>query len=56
MIGPNGALNSVCLPSHSGANPCRQQIASMKTKSQLEVCGAPIRTADPPAGGSERTS
>ena len=56
MIAPNGGLNRVCLPSHSGAKPCRQQIASMNTKSQLDVWGAPISTAEPSAGGGwERT-
>ena len=53
---PNGGLNRVCLPSHFGANPYRQQMASMNAKSQFEVCGAPISTADPLAGGGSERS
>ncbi len=50
MTGPQMPWNRVCLPSHNGAKPCRQQMASMKTKSQLEVCGAPSSTPDPSMG------
>lgn len=41
MSGPRQPVKRVCFPSHLMATLERQQMASMKTKSQFEVCGAP---------------
>ena len=52
---PKGRLNSEFLPSHFTLMLWLHVMASMIGKSQLDVCGAPIRTAPPGGGGVERS-
>ncbi len=44
MSGPRQPANRVCLPSQRTSSPSFHAMASISTKSQLDVCGAPTST------------
>ena len=44
ITGPFQPVNRSCLPSQRSLIRSRQAIPSMSTKSQLEVCGAPMKS------------
>jgi hypothetical protein len=53
MIGPRHPAKRLFFPSHRMSIPSFQAMASMKTKSQLDVWGAPISTVGRAGAGSE---
>lgn len=55
MSGPRQPVNKLALPSQRMGMPSRQAIASMSTKSQFDVCGAPMRIVGRVGAGSVRS-
>lgn len=53
MIGPRQPVKRLFLPSQRMRMSSFHEIASMKTKSQLEVWGAPMRTVGRSGAGSD---